>query len=100
VKKNPPPQPSGTEPARRQLSESDRGAAQVHFMQHLNQLAAAWLMGKDPRVLRDRVDIPRNLDGSYDVRVILNLIVDERVKNVIRSGPDETIRFFEMMGII
>ena len=37
----------------------------------LPQVVAAWLVGVSPRTLRDRISVPRNSNGTYDARALL-----------------------------
>lgn len=46
-------------------------AAEIEKLKRLTQQAATWLLGwKDAKSLRDRVDAPRNADGSYDAQAL------------------------------
>ena len=47
------------------------GTEQIAVLQSLNQQAAAWLLNLNGRSLRDRPDIPRNVNGEYDARRLL-----------------------------
>jgi hypothetical protein len=40
-------------------------------LQTLSQTAAGWLVGLSPRTLRDKHDLERNADGTYDARKLL-----------------------------
>jgi hypothetical protein len=46
-------------------------AAQIAAMRTLSPNAAAWLLSLEPRSVRDKVEIPRNADGTYDGRTIV-----------------------------
>jgi len=50
---------------------TDTGTQQIEALRSLNQQAAAWLVGISARALRDRVDAPRNPDGSYDAQQLV-----------------------------
>ncbi len=44
---------------------------QIQRLQSVNQAAAGWLLGIDARRLRERSDIPRAGDGTYNARELL-----------------------------
>ncbi len=46
-------------------------AAEIAMLQTLSQRAAAWLVGISPRNLREKVDIPRNGDGTHNAKEIM-----------------------------
>lgn len=46
-------------------------AEQIHELKHLRQGAAAYLIGKHGRTLREQSDAPRSADGTYDARKLL-----------------------------
>jgi hypothetical protein len=54
---------------------ADGPAAQIAAMRTLSPNAAAWLLSLEPRSLRDRVDCPRNPDGTFDGRAIVEWAV-------------------------
>lgn len=52
---------------------------QIHTMQALTQKAAAWLLGyKAPQPLANRADLPRNGDGTYDARALLDAVRESK----------------------
>ena len=44
---------------------------QVQSLQSLSQQAAAWLVDISTRNLREKPDVPRNADGTYDARALV-----------------------------
>jgi len=44
---------------------------QTELMRRLSQAAAGWLLGMNPRTLRDAAGAPRNVDKSYNGRELL-----------------------------
>lgn len=60
---------------------------QIRSLEHLHQAAAAWLLKKSPRRLRDS-DCPRNADGSYDARHVLDWRLDRLTPAEIVEGVD------------
>lgn len=47
---------------------------EIKGLQSLSQRATAFLLGVSPRSLRDYVDLPRNDNGSYDCRAIVEWV--------------------------
>jgi predicted transcriptional regulator len=44
---------------------------EIEMLQSLSQRGVAFLLGVTPRSVRNYADLPRNDDGSYDVREII-----------------------------
>jgi phage terminase Nu1 subunit (DNA packaging protein) len=55
-------------------------------LEALPQVLAAWLLGISPRTLRDKVECPRNPNGSYSARAIV-----EWVRSGAESDPDAAL---------
>jgi len=47
------------------------GPQEIAAMETLSQQGAAWLLGITGRALRDRPDVPRNADGTYNARQLV-----------------------------
>ena len=56
----------------------------VRAMQCPPPAVAAWLIKSSPRVLRDHPEIPRNPDGTYNARALVDYAVCERMAAVGR----------------
>ncbi len=63
---------------------------QIDILQHLNQQAAAWLLGfRSGRQLRDLIDVPRNKDGSYNAKDLLSYAARCRAESIFSLPPSE-----------
>ena len=66
-------------------------AAIITEMESLSQTAMAWIFGISSRAFRDRRGVPRNEDGSYNARSVIQWHV-EQLQPVdaepMLSGPD------------
>jgi hypothetical protein len=58
-------------PAEAGTETVDAPPAQIAAMRTLAPGAAAWLLSLEPRTVRDKVEIPRNADGTFDGRAIV-----------------------------
>ena len=55
------------------------GADQVGVLKKLGQTAAAYCLGLTPRSLRDRPEVPRSADGTYDARAIFRWVAESSI---------------------
>ena len=60
---------------------------QKQVLSNLKQATAAWILGVNGRTLRDRTDLPRNPDGTYNVRDLFAGI--ERTSTVPHLDTDD-----------
>ena len=64
---------------------------QIEILQHLKQQSMAWLINRAPRTLRDRGDIPRQPDGTYNAKEVLAWSRGADIAQTIRNLPDGVI---------
>lgn len=60
---------------------------EIRVLERLSQTAAAWLLKKSPRRLRD-TDCPRNRDGTYSARDVLAWRLDRLTPAQIVEAVD------------
>lgn len=61
----------------------------IEHLRHCSQSVAAWCSGCSPRTFRDR-HVPRNPDGSYNVRDVIQSLIQARDEVDLASGPSDS----------
>ncbi|MFH1110181.1 MAG: hypothetical protein V1790_13460 [Planctomycetota bacterium] len=61
------------------------------MLQSLSQCAVAYLLRVTPRSVRNYTDLPRNDNGSYDARAILEWVRSKARPTVDRFGDSDLI---------
>jgi predicted transcriptional regulator len=60
---------------------------EIEQLQALTQKAVAYLLGVTPRRVRDYKDLPRNSDGTYDGKQLLEWYATRNSSGDLTSGP-------------
>jgi len=47
----------------------------------------AWLLGTTPRRLRDRAELPRNPDGSYNGQAVIEREMTDAIRSMMNWPP-------------
>lgn len=76
---------------------------QIRTLENVGQGAAAWLLNLNARRLRERSDIPRAGDGTYNARELLawskrNLTAGEFKAAMESASPERLVEFAELLA--
>jgi hypothetical protein len=73
-------------------------AQQTAWLRSLRQAPAAFLLGIQTRQLRDYADAPRNEDGTYPARELVEWWANRAMGKVVQLSPDDEERAMQSLG--
>ena len=71
---------------------------QIAELQRLKQASAAWLLGVNARTLRDRSDLQRAEDGTYDARELIRAGAKTAFPKLTDSETESCCRIADLIG--